>query len=128
MGNYLDVFKEFYLRNHSGRKLQYQPTLGHCVLRGGFTHVQEECMWKHHALLTVPKINIKLLLIFSVCNINMRNSIHVAYIYNVLEKKLWWNSLSWWKFQTVCHYMYMYVHSYAGHNYTEHFVLEVHVY
>ncbi|XP_030762316.1 cullin-4B [Sitophilus oryzae] len=31
-----DVFKEFYLSKHSGRKLQWQPTLGHCVLKASF--------------------------------------------------------------------------------------------
>ncbi|WAR28774.1 CUL4A-like protein [Mya arenaria] len=32
-----EVFKKFYLGKHSGRKLQWQPTLGHCVLKAGFT-------------------------------------------------------------------------------------------
>nr|CAG4651613.1 EOG090X01NX [Triops cancriformis] len=31
-----DVFNKFYLGKHSGRKLQWQPTLGHCVLRANF--------------------------------------------------------------------------------------------
>ncbi|XP_050314082.1 cullin-4B [Anthonomus grandis grandis] len=31
-----DIFKDFYLSKHSGRKLQWQPTLGHCVLRATF--------------------------------------------------------------------------------------------
>ncbi|ENN80292.1 hypothetical protein HUJ04_012276 [Dendroctonus ponderosae] len=31
-----DVFKDFYLSKHSGRKLQWQPTLGHCVLKASF--------------------------------------------------------------------------------------------
>lgn len=39
MGCYLDVFKDFYLRKHSGRKLQWQPSLGHCVLRATFAQV-----------------------------------------------------------------------------------------
>nr|XP_022915121.1 cullin-4A [Onthophagus taurus] len=30
------VFKMFYLSKHSGRKLQWQPTLGHCVLKAQF--------------------------------------------------------------------------------------------
>lgn len=33
------VFTKFYLAKHSGRKLQWQPTLGHCVLRAHFTQV-----------------------------------------------------------------------------------------
>jgi len=35
-----EVFKKFYLGKHSGRKLQWQPTLGHCVLRAGFSGVR----------------------------------------------------------------------------------------
>jgi cullin-4 len=31
-----DVFNKFYLGKHSGRKLQWQPTLGHCVLKAVF--------------------------------------------------------------------------------------------
>nr|CAG4643744.1 EOG090X01NX [Lepidurus arcticus] len=31
-----DVFNKFYLGKHSGRKLQWQPTLGHCVMRAVF--------------------------------------------------------------------------------------------
>lgn len=30
------VFNKFYLAKHSGRKLQWQPTLGHCVLKAQF--------------------------------------------------------------------------------------------
>lgn len=36
MAKFQDIFKEFYLSKHSGRKLQWQPTLGHCVLRARF--------------------------------------------------------------------------------------------
>ncbi|KAL3290377.1 hypothetical protein HHI36_023719 [Cryptolaemus montrouzieri] len=36
MVKFQDIFKEFYLSKHSGRKLQWQPTLGHCVLRAQF--------------------------------------------------------------------------------------------
>lgn len=36
MLQFQDVFKNFYLNKHSGRKLQWQPTLGHCVLRANF--------------------------------------------------------------------------------------------
>lgn len=34
-----DAFAKFYLAKHSGRKLQWQPTLGHCVLRAHFPQV-----------------------------------------------------------------------------------------
>ena len=30
------TFGGFYLGKHSGRKLQWQPSLGHCVLKGWF--------------------------------------------------------------------------------------------
>lgn len=34
-----EVFKLFYLGKHSGRKLQWQPTLGHAVLKAEFKEV-----------------------------------------------------------------------------------------
>lgn len=33
---YQQMFTKFYLAKHSGRKLQWQPTLGHCVLKAKF--------------------------------------------------------------------------------------------
>lgn len=36
MVQYQDLFRRFYLGKHSGRKLQWQPSLGHCVLRATF--------------------------------------------------------------------------------------------
>ncbi|XP_044764848.1 cullin-4A [Coccinella septempunctata] len=36
MVKFQDIFKDFYLSKHSGRKLQWQPTLGHCVLKAQF--------------------------------------------------------------------------------------------
>nr|CAG4641482.1 EOG090X01NX [Eurycercus lamellatus] len=36
MVNFQEIFKRFYLAKHSGRKLQWQPTLGFCVLRASF--------------------------------------------------------------------------------------------
>ncbi|KAG7310387.1 Cullin-4B [Plutella xylostella] len=35
-------FSKFYLAKHSGRKLQWQPTLGHTVLRAGFPQGNKE--------------------------------------------------------------------------------------
>lgn len=35
-----EVFKLFYLGKHSGRKLQWQPTLGHAVLKAEFKEVR----------------------------------------------------------------------------------------
>ena len=43
MVGYLEDFKTFYLSKHSGRKLQWQPSLGHCVLRSSFPNVSH--MW-----------------------------------------------------------------------------------
>jgi len=34
-----EVFSKFYHAKHSGRKLQWQPSLGHCVLRAEFNAV-----------------------------------------------------------------------------------------
>lgn len=34
--NYQQIFQEFYLSNHSGRKLFWQPSLGHCLIRASF--------------------------------------------------------------------------------------------
>lgn len=42
MVKFQDIFKEFYLGKHNGRKLQWQPTLGHCVLKATFKAGQKE--------------------------------------------------------------------------------------
>ncbi|XP_019616401.1 PREDICTED: cullin-4A-like isoform X2 [Branchiostoma belcheri] len=42
MVRYQEIFKSFYLAKHSGRKLQWQPTLGHCVLRADFRAGKKE--------------------------------------------------------------------------------------
>ncbi|KAG8322193.1 Cullin-4A [Homalodisca vitripennis] len=42
MVQYQDHFNKFYLGKHNGRKLQWQPTLGHCVLRAEFTQGRKE--------------------------------------------------------------------------------------
>ena len=36
MAKYQEIFKKFYHGKYSGRKLQWQPNLGHCVLRASF--------------------------------------------------------------------------------------------
>ncbi|XP_044010663.1 cullin-4A [Aphidius gifuensis] len=36
MIQYQDIFNKFYLSKHNGKKLQWQPTLGHCVLKATF--------------------------------------------------------------------------------------------
>lgn len=40
MVQYQEIFNKFYLGKHSGRKLQWQPTLGHCMLRATFENVR----------------------------------------------------------------------------------------
>lgn len=40
----LEVFNKFYISKHSGRKLTWQPTLGHCVLRAQFRGGQKELL------------------------------------------------------------------------------------
>ena len=42
MGNYLAAFKNFYVGKHNGRKLQWQPSLGHCVLKASMPHGEKE--------------------------------------------------------------------------------------
>lgn len=42
MAKYLDVFRDFYVSKHSGRKLQWQPSLGHCVLKASLPHGEKE--------------------------------------------------------------------------------------
>ncbi|KAF5297248.1 hypothetical protein FQR65_LT10020 [Abscondita terminalis] len=44
MVRFLEVFNKFYLSKHSGRKLTWQPTLGHCVLRAKFRTGQKELL------------------------------------------------------------------------------------
>jgi len=39
MEQYQDMFKRFYLSKHSGRKLHWQPSLGHCLLKAYFPKV-----------------------------------------------------------------------------------------
>lgn len=40
MVKFQGIFKKFYLSKHIGRKLQWQPTLGHCVLKANFSAVR----------------------------------------------------------------------------------------
>ncbi|KAK6195670.1 hypothetical protein SNE40_001052 [Patella caerulea] len=42
MIRYQEIFKKFYLGKHSGRKLQWQPSLGHCVLKAQFPSANKE--------------------------------------------------------------------------------------
>ena len=42
MVKYQEIFKRFYLSKYSGRKLQWQPSLGHCVLKADFSAGKKE--------------------------------------------------------------------------------------
>ena len=42
MAKYQEVFKKFYHGKYSGRKLQWQPNLGHCVLKANFKNGVKE--------------------------------------------------------------------------------------
>lgn len=42
MVHYQEIFKNFYLGKHSGRKLLWQATLGHCVLKADFLEAKKE--------------------------------------------------------------------------------------
>ncbi|XP_066158847.1 cullin-4B [Euwallacea fornicatus] len=55
-----DIFKDFYLSKHSGRKLQWQPTLGHCVLKASFKSGPKE--------LLVSLFQTLVLLLFNSCD------------------------------------------------------------
>jgi hypothetical protein len=37
-----DIFKEFYLSKYSGRRLMWQNSLGHCVLKADFPKGKKE--------------------------------------------------------------------------------------
>lgn len=56
-----EVFKTFYLGKHSGRKLQWQATLGHAVLKAEFKEVSS-CLFHLFSkyVIRVFKIIIKL--------------------------------------------------------------------
>lgn len=57
---YQNVFTKFYLAKHSGRKLQWQPTLGHCVLKARFDQGPKD--------LQVSLFQSLVLLLFNDCN------------------------------------------------------------
>lgn len=39
---YQQIFQKFYQINHSGRKLLWQPNLGHCIVKAGFKNSNKE--------------------------------------------------------------------------------------
>lgn len=67
------IFNKFYLAKHSGRKLQWQPTLGHCVLKAQFEQGPKDLQVSLFQALVLILFNDKNLLSFeeikSACNI-----------------------------------------------------------
>ncbi|XP_055919720.1 cullin-4A [Eupeodes corollae] len=67
------VFNKFYLAKHSGRKLQWQPTLGHCVLKAQFDHGPKDLLVSLFQALVLLLFNDKNILSFeevkAACNI-----------------------------------------------------------
>ncbi|XP_014681402.1 PREDICTED: cullin-4A-like [Priapulus caudatus] len=57
MVSYQEIFKKFYLAKHSGRKLQWQPTLGHCVLKASFSAGAKELQVSLFQTLTLLLFN-----------------------------------------------------------------------
>ena len=45
MVEYQESFKKFYIGKHSGRKLQWQNTLGHCVVKADFGPTAEVSLY-----------------------------------------------------------------------------------
>lgn len=60
MVHFQNHFTKFYLGKHNGRKLQWQPTLGHCVLKADFNQGKKE--------LQVSLFQGLVLLLFNDCN------------------------------------------------------------
>ncbi|KAF5799926.1 putative cullin [Helianthus annuus] len=57
-----DIFKEFYLSKYSGRRLMWQNSLGHCILKAEFAKGKKEldvslfqvfCICHHLALFSI---------------------------------------------------------------------------
>jgi cullin-4 len=79
MVQYQTIFNKFYLGKHSGRKLQWQPTLGHCVLKATFAQVNIlmklrmeymliECNMRLFVLLEVECLQRLQYILFPVCH------------------------------------------------------------
>uniref|UniRef100_A0A8C4Q0Q2 Cullin 4B n=1 Tax=Eptatretus burgeri TaxID=7764 RepID=A0A8C4Q0Q2_EPTBU len=83
-----EVFKTFYLGKHSGRKLQWQPSLGHCVLRAEFPEERKE--------LQVSLFQTLVLLMFNEGDDFSLDEVRTATGIGYL-KKLWTDSdATWW--------------------------------
>ena len=54
-----EIFKTFYLGKHSGRKLQWQSTLGHCVLKAEFKEVDNSFIRMLKCVLFTQEIKLK---------------------------------------------------------------------
>jgi hypothetical protein len=47
LATYQEIFKSFYLLKHSGRRLTWQNSLGHCLLKADFPLVQQILVISH---------------------------------------------------------------------------------
>ncbi|KAJ0612687.1 putative cullin [Helianthus annuus] len=47
-----DIFKEFYLSKYSGRRLMWQNSLGHCVLKAEFAKGKKNWMFPYFRLVS----------------------------------------------------------------------------
>lgn len=76
---YQNFFTKFYLNKHSGRKLQWQPTLGHCVLKARFDQGPKD--------LQVSLFQSLVLLLFNDCNTMTFEEIQQATNIEVIESQ-----------------------------------------
>lgn len=72
------IFNKFYLAKHSGRKLQWQPTLGSCVLTARFEHGSKEFL--------VSLFQALVLLLFSDTDVLTFNEIKAACLIEVSQR------------------------------------------
>ncbi|XP_067949254.1 cullin-4B-like [Watersipora subatra] len=52
-----EIFNKFYLSKHSGRKLQWQPSLGHCVVKANFPKGKRELQVSLFQTLVLAQFN-----------------------------------------------------------------------
>uniref|UniRef100_A0A673LV72 Cullin-4B n=1 Tax=Sinocyclocheilus rhinocerous TaxID=307959 RepID=A0A673LV72_9TELE len=73
-----EIFKTFYLGKHSGRKLQWQSTLGHCVLKAEFKEVT-------HVLFRKVQLGMNTGLLFSLEDIKLATGIEDGELRRTLQ-------------------------------------------
>lgn len=53
-----DIFKEFYLSKHSGRRLMWQNSLGYCVLKSNFPKGRKELSVSLFQVPSIPSLTL----------------------------------------------------------------------